>query len=152
VDRDLSAGAPAEPLAPRVQTVLVAAVFVLCGGFALADPLTERIQDSALAAQALQGQFDGGWTLHDRAGRVLFVFQMSDPPGSTGPAQGAWRDAAGGMGRVDFIAEGPRRLRIAIDGAPPFTFERRAGLWRGVLAGHGAVTLTRGLATPPPPV
>ncbi len=116
------------------------------------DPLTTRIEESAVAAQALHGPFDGAWTLRDRTGLALFTFQMSDPPGSLGPVHGAWLDDAGGMGIVEFIAEGPRRLRIAIDGAPPFTVGRRAGLWRGVLAGHGAVTLTRSLATDRPPV
>ena len=116
------------------------------------DPLTTRIEESAVAAQALQGPLDGAWTLRDRTGLALFTFQMSDPPGSIGPVQGAWRDGAGGMGSADFIAEGPRRLRIAIDQAPSFTVERRAGLWRGVLAGHGVVTLTRSLASDGPPV
>ncbi len=127
-------------------------VCALLAGISHADPLTDRIAQSAVAAQALQGPLDGAWALRARAGRVLFVFQMSDPPGSVGPVQGAWRDEAGGMGSAEFIAEGPRRLRIAIDGAPPFTVGRRAGLWRGVLAGHGAVTLTRSLATDRPPV
>jgi hypothetical protein len=131
-----------------VTPLLVAATIALVA----TDPLTTRIEESAAAAQAVQGPLDGAWTLRARAGRVLFVFQMSDPPGSVGPVQGAWRDEAGGMGIVEFIAEGPRRLRIAIDGAPPFTVGRRAGLWRGVLAGHGAVTLTRSLATDRPPV
>jgi hypothetical protein len=127
-------------------------VCVLLAGVSYADPLTDRIADSAAAAQALQGPFDGAWTLRDRAGRVVFTFQMSDPPGSAGPAQGAWRDEAGGMGSAEFIAEEPRRLRIATDGAPPFTVERRVGIWRGVLPGHGVVTLTRSLASNRPPV
>lgn len=121
----------------------------------LADPLTDRIADSAAAAQGLQGPLDGAWTLRDHAGAVLFVFQMSDPPGSGGPVEGAWRDGAGRIGTAEFIADGRRRLRIVVEGAGATNLvlvERSGGGWRGALPGRGVVTLTRGLATPPPPV
>ena len=122
---------------------------------AASDPLTTRIQDSAAAAQALQGPLDGAWTLRDGSGRVLFTFQMSDPPGSVGAVKGAWRDDGNTIGAAEFLAEGPRRLRVMLDGAASPSFmltERRAGTWRGDCPGHGVVTLTRGLATPRPPV
>jgi hypothetical protein len=119
------------------------------------DPLTARIEQSAAAAQALQGPFDGAWTMRDRAGRILLRLQMSDPPGSVGTVNGAWRDARGASGAAEFIAEGRLRLRIVVDGDPRASFvvvERRAGTWRGLLPGHGAVTLTRSLASGEPPV
>ncbi len=51
---------------PAVIAVLAAALIVL----AASDPLTTRIEDSAAAAQALQGRLDGAWTLRDGAGQV----------------------------------------------------------------------------------
>ncbi len=118
-----------------------------------ADPLTTRIGEANSAAQALQGPLDGAWTLRDAAGRVLYVFQMSDPPGSRCPTHGAWRDGSGGSGHADFALIGQRRLRIRIEGATlATTFAKRGGAWRGRLAGHGAVSLTRGLAASRPPV
>ena len=131
--------------------VLAAAMIVL----AASDPLTTRIEESAAAAQALQGRLDGAWTLRDHSGSVLFSFQMSEPPGSTGHVTGAWRDDNDTIGGAQFIAEGPRRIRVRLDGAtlPSFVLlEHRAGTWRGALPGHGVVTLTRGLATPRSPV
>jgi hypothetical protein len=135
-----------------VTSVLAAAMIVLLAS----DPLTTRIEDSAAAAQALQGPFDGAWTLRDGAGRIVFGFQMSEPPGSVGKtAPGAWRDEHDTIGAAEFIAEGPRRLRIVVAGEPRATViltERRAGTWRGSLPGHGVVTLTRSLARPRPAV
>ena len=127
---------------------------MLAVGAARADPLTDRIAQSAVAAQALQGPFDGAWTLRDGSG-VLFTFQMSDPPGATGTVEGAWRDGGGRVGAAQFVPTDRLRLQLVIDDAPPMIFiltSTTRGAWRGFLPGHGVVTLTRGLATPRPPV
>ena len=131
--------------------VFVAAMIALVAS----DPLTTRIEESAAAAQGLQGRFDGAWTLRDSGGVVLLVLQMSDAPGSADAIPGAWRDPAGELGPAEFEVETPERLRVMAEGSAALVLDRvhgRSGAWRGRLAGHGVVTLTRGLATPRPPV
>ena len=144
------AGVPAERLTRQHRAFAIVAVWLMAGCGALADPLTDRIAESAVAAQALQGPLDGAWTLRGSGGAVLFTFQMSDPPGSVGPVEGAWRDPAGAIGAAEFVADG-RRLRVTVEGAAPATLvliARRARGWRGSLSGRGAVVLTPHLATP----
>ena len=117
------------------------------------DPLTARIADASAAAQALRGPLDGPWTLRDGAGRVVYVFEITDPPGSTGPARGAWRDLSDRIGGAGFAPMPRRRLRITFDGGATLELtERRPGVWRGAAPTLGAVTLTRGLASRGPPV
>ena len=70
-----------------------------------ADPLGARIADSARAAQALQGRWDGAWVLRDVRGRALLMLQIVDPVGGGAPAA-AWREPGdgGAAGYVDEIA------------------------------------------------
>jgi len=129
------------------------ATLALLAVIAIADPLTSRIEDANTAAQALQGQLDGVWTLRDRQGRILDVFQMSDAPGSPADVQGACLTMAGAIVPAEFVRIGDHRLRVRIDGVTPdIAFTQTGGVWRGRLADHAAITLTHGLATPRPPV
>ena len=132
-----------------ISALLAALAFTLA-----ADPLTTRIGESNAAAEALQGPLDGAWTLRDGAERVLYVFQMSDPPGSKGVAHGACRDGAGAIGQAEFTLIVRNVLRVRIEGAASgITFTESGGVWRGRrLGAYGAVILTHGLAASRPPV
>src|SRR5271165_4228998 len=72
-----------------------------------ASDLTIRMQESAAAAQALQGPLDGTWALSDAQSQPLFMFQIADPAGGAGQLQGAWRRSGGSApaaGLIDTIA------------------------------------------------
>jgi hypothetical protein len=72
-----------------------------------ASGLGARIRDSAAAAEAYQGDWDGAWVLKDAHGRRLFVLQITDPADG-GPLAGAWREA-GGAGRTGWLDAIERR-------------------------------------------
>ena len=106
-----------------------------------------RMKASAAAAQALQGDLDGTWTLRDGHGRPLYVFQITDPAGGAGPLEAAWRSAgtASGMGLIDDIDRRGGRLvlRFTPDAGPSPTavrLTRRGAMsWTGWVE-HGGQT------------
>jgi hypothetical protein len=119
---------------------------------ALSSPplMDARIQESAEAAQALQGPLDGAWVLRDSAGRSLIVFQLADPA-SGGAVGGAWRDAhdpSAGPAMVTAIRRTTSTLLMTFS-APAESLTLRAlapGRWRGRLTGASLdqiVTLDR---------
>ena len=108
----------------------------------------QRLGESAVAAQGLQGPLDGNWTLKDSEGRPLLILELSDPPGGDGPPQGAWRPAgvpAPGdpdLGQIARLSRRGDRLGLEIADAPggPIRIElRRTGrrFWRGVMIRAG---------------
>ena len=108
-----------------------------------------RIRASAEAAQSLQGPLDGGWTLRDAAGRPIYVFQMSEPPGGAGRLEAAWRNpripAAGAAGVVADARRNGRELRLTFvpkEGGPRTAVTLRRdihGGWRGRMIEGAAV-------------
>ncbi len=106
---------------------MIAGLF-LAAALAGAEPLTDRIRESAAAAQALQGPLSGAWVLRGRNGAVRL--ELSAPPGEETRASGAWRD---GKGRFGFATAERRGDRLTLRlGARLMTFRRRAdGRWVG---------------------
>ncbi len=102
-----------------------------------------RMAASAKAAERLQGDLDGRWTLFDEAGRPLFVLQISDPPGGAAPLEAGWRLARGAaMGPVETITRAGRGLDLdfQVEGRAMRLRLRRAGpaLWRGWMIAPGS--------------
>ena len=76
----------------RATAILLASLAPLMAWAAQPEgDIGARISSSAVAAQGLQGPLDGTWTLTDRAGHVLYVFQLVDPASRDGKLQAAWR-------------------------------------------------------------
>jgi hypothetical protein len=104
-----------------------------------------RMRASAAAAEALQGPLDGSWALRDASGGPLYVFEITDPAGGTGPTDAAWRDggASSALGMVTTIARQGGHLLIVFTrsgaaGASETRLTRRgAGLWTGWLTAEG---------------
>jgi hypothetical protein len=110
------------------------------------------------AAEAMQGPLDGLWRVTDEAGRILFIFDLSDPGGPPAPlaatpsdpgVEGAWRDPSGAgspnaFGFIDKVRHEGARLSIRFveepgDRAEVLTLSpSRDGRWAGELAGAGA--------------
>ena len=125
----------------------------------VASPIGEtafdaRMRDSIVAAQALQGPLDGGWTLY-AGGRAILVFAIVDPADGGG-LQAAWRDpgrsADDGVGVVGEITLAGRRLRLTFTRpvmARPTTIDLHGDSyqgWRGRLddgGSHTSVVLRR---------
>ena len=121
----------------------------------VAEPtdLTQRLRESAIEAERLQGPMDGTWRLRDSRNRPILVLQIGDPADG-GPMAAAWRST-----------KGPPRLGVAsriVGTGGRLTFElssetgpviiagrltrRRPNLWTGwlTLAGHVTpVSMTR---------
>ena len=108
-----------------------------------------RVKAAQASAQAFQGPLDGRWTLADRKGVELYVFQLTDK-GRADLVEGAWREATGDetirkRGLIDEIkTDGDvLNLRFAERTA---NLKRRGEVWRGELAtakGPLPVTLVR---------
>ena len=125
-----------------------------------APPPEVLIRQTYDAAQAQQGALDGAWRLADADGRLLYVFQLSDP-GGDGPVEGAWRnpsrlgavDSSGFLGSVR--KEGDRlEIRLARGLFPPTVMLRPnlAGGWNGELIHQGPrrpVVMSRETPTSP---
>ena len=107
-----------------------------------------RIDAAMAAEQSLQGPLDGGWTLRDGDGRLLYRFEIVDPAGGHGPLTGAWRDMGadapgGGAGVIAGMRREGRSLRFefATGGGPAATVrlrERSPDLWVGRIIASGA--------------
>lgn len=114
----------------------IAAFAVSLATIAMAqDAVGTRIAQAATAAQRLQGPLDGRWMLGDGRGRILYVFEIGDPPTgrklscawlapNSSPRRAECRRVGTGLSVVFEDADGMRRvvLRPAQD-----------GLWRGKL-------------------
>jgi hypothetical protein len=122
------------------------------GGYVpVAEAYDLRVKGSILAAQGLQGPLDGGWSIEGPGGAGLYVLQIVDKVGGTGPLEGAWRDprragAVGSTGLVDvvdrsdsgFLARfSPRAGQLATLDLTP----RGDGSWTGKLNENGTETL-----------
>jgi hypothetical protein len=133
--------------------VAVVALSLRVGPASPAKALDDRMAESAAAAQAFQGPLDGGWTLRDMRGRVLYRLQIADPPQAAAPAQGAWRaPETGALGALDSIARSGDQTTIVFRPEPDGRrvriklIRRRVGDWRGWMTssrGRQAVQLTR---------
>jgi hypothetical protein len=106
-----------------------------------ATDLAVRMRDSAAAAQALQGPLDGTWILLTRE-RPLYVIQLTDPAGGSGPLTGAWRGpgASASIGLIDAIVRRGDSLTIqfAASGVVVRVLLRRDdGTWIGTANENG---------------
>lgn len=117
-----------------MKLVIAALIVGLAPAAAAQDAVGTRIDQSAAAAERLQGPLDGTWTLQDEQDRTLFVFQIGDPP-TGGPLSCASRTADGaprvvicrrnrGMLTIAFDASGKRRVVL---------HPAAGGVWRGEL-------------------
>jgi hypothetical protein len=150
----LALAAPAQPAAPTPETVPAQTT-----ASPAAEPpvepsdsaIDERIRESAVAAEGLQGPLDGGWTLVTASGQAIYAFQFVDKPGGEEPLQGVWRDlrrpsAPGDIGVVDTMTRGAQSLTLAFvakAGAAPVTISLQSGAdggWSGELREAGAAT------------
>jgi len=113
--------------------------------------IDERIRESAIAAEGLQGPLDGGWTLVSAAGQAIYAFQFVDKPGGRDPLEGVWRDlrrpsAPGDIGVIDTMSRGPQSLTLTFVTAPraaPVTVALTSGAdggWSGELREAGVAT------------
>jgi hypothetical protein len=118
--------------------------------------IDSRIHDASAAAEALRGPLDGAWTLRDRHGHALFLFELADPVGAGPDLQGAWRDPArsddpAALGVLGSARRGPDgSLKLAFDaGVGTVAIQLRKfgpAVWRGVMRDPGGartVILTR---------
>lgn len=107
------------------------------GGAAAFDA---RMAASYAAAERLQGPLDGTWRLKTSRGRLLYVIQISDPPGGGG-LHAAWRDPAvtgmAGVGPVETIAETRGALRLGFGQEAAVLHRDPRGGWRGYLTRDG---------------
>jgi hypothetical protein len=113
------------------------------GGAAAFDA---RMAASYAAAERLQGPLDGTWRLKTARGRLLYVIQISDPPGGGG-LHAAWRDpAVTGMAGVGPVETMTRRGAVLLfDIADMFAVlhpDPRGG-WRGRMTRAGHARLVR---------
>ena len=129
------------------MTALLFALVVAAGP---AQAFDARMAASSAAAERLQGPLDGAWRIRAARGRLLYIIQVSDPPGGAGPLQAAWRDPTlsgpAGVGPVESIALTPRHLSLAFAGVSVALHGDPRRGWRGHLIRDGqtrVVTLER---------
>lgn len=117
-----------------------------------------RVKSSILAAQGLQGPFDGGWSVDGPDGETLYRLQVVDKVGGNDPLEGAWRDVrrtgtVGSTGLIDFIERSyggfivrfaPRPGQLATLGLTA----RGDGSWTGKLNENGVETLVTARRVP----
>jgi hypothetical protein len=117
----------------------------------MAEAYDLRVKGSILAAQGLQGPFDGGWSIDGPDGRALYALQIVDKVGGYDGLEGAWRDvrrvgAVGSTGLIDFVDRSysgfqarfsPRPGQLAALDLTP----RGDGTWTGKLTENGVQTL-----------
>jgi len=132
-------------------------------------PMTEDAREAAVksayaAAQARRGALDGRWRLSAADGRVLYIFQLSDPgpipdPRSSTPSvpviEGAWRDPGhasgdGGSGFLSSVQRDGLGLTLHFEDHDHSRVvslrQRGADDWTGTIQGEAAaraVVMTR---------
>lgn len=118
------------------------------GGYTpVAEAYDLRIKGSILAAQGLQGPFDGTWTLTGPDGAALYDLQIVDPAGGYGGLEGAWRDVRrpgtiGSTGLIDSVDRTAGELAARFSPRPGRTATvtlrpRGDGGWSGSLSENG---------------
>ncbi len=109
--------------------------------------LTQRIAQSAAAAQAFQGPMDGSWRF--REGGVRRDLEFIDSPSSPEHVGGAWRDGNGTVGYADLKRVSTSEMELTFDGeySGAVRLTRGAdGAWRGERQGRAVVLERRRLA------
>jgi hypothetical protein len=126
-------------------------------------PISEDARQAAVrsafdAAEARRGDLDGRWRLEAGDGRILYIFQLSDPgqvadPRSITPhvpvIEGAWRDpgragAAGGSGFLASVQRDGTALTIRFSDRDPARSQvvrlhlKPDGDWAGGIEGEAA--------------
>lgn len=126
------------------MTALLVALMVAVGP---AQAFDARMAASSAAAERLQGPLDGTWRLTTARGRLLYVIQIADPPGSAGVLQAAWRDpaipGAAGVGPVQTMTRRGAALRFNIADMSAVLRRDPRGGWRGRLTRAGQGRLVR---------
>lgn len=129
-----------------------AAAPVASGAMSIEQAYELRVKGSIAAAQGLQGPLDGGWLLRGPDGTGLYMLQIADPAGGSGPLEGAWRDlrrpgAVGSVGLIDGIErtyDGGAAVRFMARPGVGSTLTARArgdGDWSGQLVEDGAAPI-----------
>jgi hypothetical protein len=112
-----------------------------------------RVRGSAEAAEALQGPFDGGWTLVSQDGTPLYAFELVDKPGGRDPLEGVWRDLTivsvpGDIGLMAGLERGQGALVIRLGAQSGHEVVIRlkrdaAGSWAGEMSKDGIAAPVR---------
>jgi hypothetical protein len=135
---------------------LVLAVLALLGP-ALAkaqdNAIDARIRGSAEAAEALQGPFDGAWTLISSGGAPLYAFELVDRPGGREPLEGVWRDLTiasvpGDINLVDALERSDAALVIRLNVGSGHEVvirlkQEASGGWAGQMSKEGVTAPVR---------